>query len=147
MSFMWFCLSLIPLMSNVGSCHGGAHAFFEAWEVIRRLHVYVRHSYLDRWAFMQISWFLHKCLDTRSNCRIATYFWFQERSYLPLSKYLLHVSHSQSNTLGTVETGKEEAQAPLGSLPGRKRVACEEESLREQGWVPWNLPCACPHHP
>lgn len=122
-------------MSNVGSCHGGAHAFFEAWKVIRRLHVYVRHPYLDRWAFMQISWFLHKSLDTCSNCRIATYFWFQKRSYLPLSKYLLHANHSQGNTLRTVETGKEEAQARSGSLPGRERVACEEESLREQGWV------------
>lgn len=126
---------------------GCTHAFFQAWKVIRRLPVYVRHSYLDRWAFMQISWFLHEGLDTCANCRIATYFWFQERSYLPLSKYSLRANHSQGNTLGTVETGKEEAQAPLGSLPGGDRVVCEEESPREQGWVPRNLPCACLHHP
>jgi hypothetical protein len=52
---------------------------------------------------MQISWFLLKGLDTLSNCRIATSFWFREKFYLAFSKYLLHANHSHGNTSGTAE--------------------------------------------
>lgn len=74
-------------------------------------------------------------LDTCTHCRIATHFWFQERSSLPFSKYLLRANQSQGNTFGTVETEKERAQA-LQEVCQLDRVACEEEILlREQGWA------------
>lgn len=101
---------------------------------------------------MQISWFLLKGPDTCTNCRIcriATYFWFQEKSYLALSKYLLHANHSQGNTLRTGKTRKEEAQDPreVCQLKKEPRVRRRASVLREQAWAAMELPWACQQHP